>query len=232
MSSIRGSRRGSSSIIFPRWSRPGRRRARHTVEAALAGHPLSRQTVACAPPPSPSPPATACENHARRRQSSFAVPGCRDRAAPIFRDGCAKHMDVAKTKIRRYREGAARRQSRQTRQVRQAPSEAFRERARGQIAEARAQGRGEQAEARDQGEGARAPRRQGQGRRSPRRARGRGEHQGQGRATRALPKGAPRPRAHATGPCSGARLARRTRGSAPNLGAFRGRGRPRRRGAR
>jgi hypothetical protein len=36
------------------------------------------------------------------------VPGCKNRAAPIFGMVCAKHKDLPKTKIRKYRE--ARRQ--------------------------------------------------------------------------------------------------------------------------
>ena len=32
------------------------------------------------------------------------VPGCRNPAAPIFGMVCAKHKDVAKSKIKKYRE--------------------------------------------------------------------------------------------------------------------------------
>jgi hypothetical protein len=32
------------------------------------------------------------------------VPGCKNAAAPVFGMVCAKHKDVAKSKIRKYRE--------------------------------------------------------------------------------------------------------------------------------
>src|SRR5215471_4949213 len=81
-------------------------RARHAVEAALAGHGLSRGngglraaaiTLAAgalgARKPRKKPPVQLCP-----------VPGCTERAAPIFGMVCARHKDVPKTKIRQYRE--------------------------------------------------------------------------------------------------------------------------------
>jgi hypothetical protein len=81
-------------------------RARHTVEAALAGHPLSKgngrlRAAALSitagglglRKPRKKPPVQLCP-----------VPGCTERAAPIFGMVCANHKDVPKTKIRQYRE--------------------------------------------------------------------------------------------------------------------------------
>jgi hypothetical protein len=81
-------------------------RARHTVEAALAGHPLSKGngrlraaalSITAADlgvrKPRKKPPVQLCP-----------VPGCTGRAAPIFGMVCAEHKDVPKTKIRQYRE--------------------------------------------------------------------------------------------------------------------------------
>jgi hypothetical protein len=81
-------------------------RARKAVEAALAGHPIpqgngrSRAAVVAvtaasmgARKPRKKPPIQLCP-----------VPGCTERAAPIFGMVCAKHKDVAKAKIRKYRE--------------------------------------------------------------------------------------------------------------------------------
>src|SRR5215471_12107026 len=81
-------------------------RARRAVEAALAGHSIpqgngrARAAVVAvtaagigARRPRKKPPIQLCP-----------VPGCTERAAPIFGMVCAKHKDVPKTKIRQYRE--------------------------------------------------------------------------------------------------------------------------------
>lgn len=80
-------------------------RARVSVDAALAGQPVGRgngrlraAVVGIAASsfgarPRKKPPIQLCP-----------VPGCKERAAPIFGMVCAAHKDVPKTKIRKYRE--------------------------------------------------------------------------------------------------------------------------------
>ena len=79
-------------------------RARLAVEAALAGRALPKGngrlsaaaltiTAGGVRKPRKKAPVQLCP-----------VPGCSERAAPIFGMVCAKHKDVSKTKIRQYRE--------------------------------------------------------------------------------------------------------------------------------
>jgi len=72
-------------------------RARHAVESALGirrpGRPAKISPLAIGKKARKKPPKQFCP-----------VPGCKKLAAPVFGMVCAKHKDVAKTKIRKYRE--------------------------------------------------------------------------------------------------------------------------------
>ncbi len=71
--------------------------ARAAVESALGvrrpGRPAKISPIAIAAKPRKKPPKQFCP-----------VPGCKNPAAPVFGMVCAKHKDVAKTKIKKYRE--------------------------------------------------------------------------------------------------------------------------------
>ncbi len=57
-----------------------------------------------------APAASVAKKARRKRPKQFCpVPGCKNVAAPVFGMVCSKHKDVAKSKIRQYRE--ARRKS-------------------------------------------------------------------------------------------------------------------------
>jgi hypothetical protein len=72
-------------------------RARHAVENALGvrrpGRPAKVSPIALTAKARKKPPKQFCP-----------VPGCKNPAAPVFGMVCAKHKDVAKTKIKKYRE--------------------------------------------------------------------------------------------------------------------------------
>jgi hypothetical protein len=72
-------------------------RARHAVESAFGvrhpGRPAKTSPIAIAKKARKKPPKQFCP-----------VPGCKNPAAPVFGMVCAKHKDVAKTKIKKYRE--------------------------------------------------------------------------------------------------------------------------------
>jgi len=72
-------------------------RARAAVESALGvrrpGRPAKISPIAMGVTPRKKPPKQFCP-----------VPGCKNPAAPVFGMVCAKHKDVAKTKIKKYRE--------------------------------------------------------------------------------------------------------------------------------
>jgi hypothetical protein len=72
-------------------------RARAAVESALGvrrpGRPAKVSPVVIAAKPRKKLPKQFCP-----------VPGCKNPAAPVFGMVCAKHKDVAKTKIKKYRE--------------------------------------------------------------------------------------------------------------------------------
>jgi hypothetical protein len=72
-------------------------RARHVVESALgvkrAGRPSKFSASALGGKQRKKSPIQLCP-----------VPGCTNPAAPVFGMVCAKHKDVAKTKIKKYRE--------------------------------------------------------------------------------------------------------------------------------
>jgi hypothetical protein len=75
-------------------------RARQAVEAALAGR-AGRNAVRA------SGAAFAALPSRPRKKAPIQlcpVPGCGERAAPIFGMVCAKHKDVSKAKIKQYRE--------------------------------------------------------------------------------------------------------------------------------
>jgi hypothetical protein len=71
--------------------------ARAVVESAFGarrpGRPAKISPIAIAATPRKKPPRQLCP-----------VPGCKNPAAPVFGMVCAKHKDVAKTKIKKYRE--------------------------------------------------------------------------------------------------------------------------------
>jgi hypothetical protein len=72
-------------------------RARAAVESALGvrhpGRPAKISPIAIAGKPRKKVPKQFCP-----------VPGCKNLAAPVFGMVCAKHKDVAKTKIKKFRE--------------------------------------------------------------------------------------------------------------------------------
>jgi len=72
-------------------------RARHAVESAFGvkrpGHPPKVAPTAIVKKPRKKAPRQLCP-----------VPGCKNPAAPVYGMVCAKHKDVAKTKIKKYRE--------------------------------------------------------------------------------------------------------------------------------
>jgi hypothetical protein len=72
-------------------------RARTAVENALGirrpGRPAKISPIAIGKKARKKPPRQLCP-----------VPGCKNPAAPVFGMVCAKHKDVAKTKIKKYRE--------------------------------------------------------------------------------------------------------------------------------
>ena len=71
--------------------------ARAAVESALGirrpGRPAKTMPLAIGRPARKKPPTQFCP-----------VPGCKNPAAPVFGMVCSKHKDVAKTKIKQYRE--------------------------------------------------------------------------------------------------------------------------------
>jgi hypothetical protein len=72
-------------------------RARHAVESAFGvkrpGRPPKVLPIAAGKKPRKIAPRQLCP-----------VPGCKNPAAPVFGMVCAKHKDVAKAKIKKYRE--------------------------------------------------------------------------------------------------------------------------------
>lgn len=89
-------------------------RARETILSAFAGEagigPLGAKRGRGRPPGRP-PAATVLALTAgmgrKRRKAPIQlcpVPGCTNRAAPVFGMVCAKHKDLSKTQIRKYRE--------------------------------------------------------------------------------------------------------------------------------
>lgn len=78
--------------------------AARRVQAALAGAFGAPQKRGPGRPPKLSKaPATRPEKQQRPKQLC-PVPGCKNPAAPVFGMVCAKHKDVAKSKIKKYRE--------------------------------------------------------------------------------------------------------------------------------
>jgi hypothetical protein len=72
-------------------------RARHAVESAFGvkrpGRPPKVSAIAIAKKPRRKGPLQLCP-----------VPGCKNPAAPVFGMVCAKHKDLPKTKIKKFRE--------------------------------------------------------------------------------------------------------------------------------
>ena len=87
----------------------------HTI---IEGHAMERARAAvlnafgAAPkrgpgrPPKGAAAISSIATKARKRMPPqfCPVPGCKNKAAPVFGMVCAKHKDVAKSKIRKYRE--------------------------------------------------------------------------------------------------------------------------------
>ena len=71
--------------------------ARAAVESALGGRRPGR-------PPNISPLASSAKTRKKAPRQLCPVPGCKNPAAPVFGMVCAKHKDVAKTKIKKFRE--------------------------------------------------------------------------------------------------------------------------------
>jgi hypothetical protein len=85
--------------------------ARSAVFAALGGNgPIAKRRGR--PPKNlqvpPAPLVAIAKGPAKKRKKSplqlCPVPGCKNPAAPVFGMVCAKHKDVAKSKIKKYRE--------------------------------------------------------------------------------------------------------------------------------
>lgn len=72
-------------------------RARLAVASAFGGGRLGR-------PPKLSGAAFGGTSRKRPPRQLCPVPGCKNPAAPIFGMVCAEHKDVAKAKIKKYRE--------------------------------------------------------------------------------------------------------------------------------
>jgi hypothetical protein len=77
-------------------------RAREAVAAALGGAAPKRRGR----PPKALSAVALVPKKARKKgpPQLCPVPGCKNPAAPIFGMVCAKHKDVAKSKIKKYRE--------------------------------------------------------------------------------------------------------------------------------
>jgi len=72
-------------------------RARHAVESAFGVKRPGR-------PPKAAPIAIGKKPRKKAPRQLCPVPGCKNPAAPVFGMVCAKHKDVAKAKIKKYRE--------------------------------------------------------------------------------------------------------------------------------
>jgi hypothetical protein len=77
-------------------------RARAAVLQAFGVHPARK-------PGRPAKAAMAIAPVAKKARKKLPrqlcpVPGCKNPAAPVFRMVCAKHKDVAKSKIKKYRD--------------------------------------------------------------------------------------------------------------------------------
>src|SRR5215468_1772543 len=81
-------------------------RARLAVDAALAGRALPKGNGRLGAAAITMTAAGLGLRKPRKKApvQLCPVPGCTERAAPIFGMVCAKHKDVSKTKIRQYRE--------------------------------------------------------------------------------------------------------------------------------
>jgi len=81
------------------------RRVQQAVTAAFAGSAASALAPRRGRPPrAPASAAPAVAAPVKRRPKQFCpVPGCSGVAAPVFGMVCAKHKDMAKSKIKEYR---------------------------------------------------------------------------------------------------------------------------------
>jgi hypothetical protein len=71
-------------------------RARHAVESAFGVRGPGR-------PPKVSPIGSAGKPRKKAPRQLCPVPGCKNPAAPVFGMVCAKHKDVPKAKIKKFR---------------------------------------------------------------------------------------------------------------------------------
>ena len=83
------------------------------LAAALEGQAMERARLAVesafgvkrpGSPPKVSPIAAGKKPRKKAPRQLCPVPGCKNPAAPVFGMVCAKHKDVAKAKIKKYRE--------------------------------------------------------------------------------------------------------------------------------
>ena len=74
-------------------------RARAAVESALGGGVRRRGR-----PPKALTPTAAKKQRKKGPLQLCPVPGCKNPAAPVFGMVCAKHKDVAKAKIKKFRD--------------------------------------------------------------------------------------------------------------------------------
>lgn len=80
-------------------------RARTAIVNALGGHPVRR--VGRPPKATTALPAVATAAKKSRKKPPrqlCPVPGCKNTAAPVFGMVCADHKNVAKSKLKKYRE--------------------------------------------------------------------------------------------------------------------------------
>lgn len=82
-------------------------RARQAVLVAFGGSSKPTGAKRGRPPGRVAAAAAPAATRKKRRKAPIQlcpVPGCKNRAAPIFGMVCSKHKGIAKSKIRKYRE--------------------------------------------------------------------------------------------------------------------------------
>ena len=97
MSTVRSLIEGFTSQLTAILDSQAMERARHAVESAFGVKRPGR-------PRKVSPIATEKKTRKKAPRQLCPVPGCKNPAAPVFGMVCAKHKDVAKAKIEKYRE--------------------------------------------------------------------------------------------------------------------------------
>jgi hypothetical protein len=79
-------------------------RARLAVLSAFGGNSAGAPARRGRPPATVSPIGAARKRRKKAPIQLCPVPGCKNRAAPVFGMVCSKHKDLPKAKIRQYRE--------------------------------------------------------------------------------------------------------------------------------